>query len=94
MMQQTSLEAFYNEILPNLSNRHAQVLKCLRTLGNASNMMIASHLGWSINRVTPRIIELRHFNPPLVVSTGIYPCKITKRKVHYWRCNNGCRAFA
>jgi len=86
-VNQTSLEAYYNEIIPIRGLRQLEVLKALETLVNASNMMIAAHLGWSINRVTPRINELRKANPPLVIESGVYQCKITNRKVNYWKIN-------
>ena len=86
-VNQTSLQAYYNEIIPIRGLRQLEVLKALETLVNASNMMIAAHLGWSINRVTPRINELRKANPPLVIESGVYQCKITNRKVNYWKIN-------
>ena len=86
-VNQTSLQAYYNEIIPIMGLRQLEVLKALETLVNASNMMIAAHLGWSINRVTPRINELRKANPPLVIESGVYQCKITNRKVNYWKIN-------
>ena len=86
-VNQTSLEAYYNEIIPIRGLRQLEVLKALETIVNASNMMIAAHLGWSINRVTPRINELRKANPPLVIESGVYQCKITNRKVNYWKIN-------
>ena len=86
-VNQTSLQAYYNEIIPIMGLRQLEVLKALETLVNASNMMIAAHLGWSINRVTPRINELRKANPPLVIESGVYQCQITNRKVNYWKIN-------
>ena len=86
-VNQTSLEAYYNEIIPIMGLRQLEVLKALETIVNASNMMIATHLGWSINRVTPRINELRKSNPPLVIESGVYKCQITNRKVNYWKIN-------
>jgi hypothetical protein len=88
-MQQTSLQAYFQEIIPIIGQRQQAVLEALKTLGNASNMMIASQLGWSINRVTPRVNELRKTSPPLVISSGVNPCKVTGRKVNYWRCSYG-----
>lgn len=88
MQQQTSLSAFYEEILPTLGKRQVMVLEGLKRLETASNMMIAKSLGWSINCVTPRINELRKLCPPRVVDSGIMVCQVTGRKVHYWRCND------
>lgn len=51
----TSLEAFDSVDLPA---RQAEVLGALRELGEASDQEIAEHLGWTINRVTPRRGEL------------------------------------
>lgn len=61
-VQQTSLRA-YREIQPELITRQAIVYNLLfeaTSQGmNMTNMEIARALHWSINRVTPRVYELR-----------------------------------
>ena len=44
--------------LVDVGARQADVLAALRELGEASDAEIAGHLGWTINRVTPRRGEL------------------------------------
>lgn len=58
MMTQTSLEAFL-DIQDKLGNRQQTVLNALREIAPATNKQLAKHLGWEINSVTPRILELR-----------------------------------
>ena len=58
MIQQTSLEAYNILTDEKLSERYKQILLAIKHLGAATNMEIAQHLGWSINRVTPRVNEL------------------------------------
>lgn len=57
-VQQPSLFSYHREIIPNRSERQAQVLAALagRELTNSE---LAEALGWGINRVTPRMVELR-----------------------------------
>lgn len=53
----------------DLGARQAEVAEALRELGEASDLRIAGHLGWSINRVTPRRGELVVLG--LVVRSGL-----------------------
>jgi len=82
MITQTSLQSYYNEVLPNIGKNQQIILETLKSMSSASNMMIADKLGWSINRVTPRINELRKLG--LVVEFKIDYCLITHRNVSYW----------
>lgn len=84
MVTQTSLLA-YQEVLLNLGERQLEVLRCLNKIQPATNMMIAEELGWSINRVTPRIFELRKLR--LVEEDKKDICIITQRLASYWRFN-------
>jgi hypothetical protein len=59
------------------------VLKYLATVKDATNSEISASLKWSINRVTPRVHELREKN--LVEQVSERACKITGRKVIAWR---------
>ena len=81
--QDTSLQAYFTEVLPTLSDRHQKVLQILATVPNATNSELSRMLGWEINRVTPRIFELRE--KELVVEAGKRKCKITGRTALVWR---------
>ena len=85
-LQPTSLEA-YNKILPTISDKQGEVLQVLRHLKEVSNMEIAAALDWSINRVTPRIKELRDIG--VVETAGLRNCKITGEIVNIWRMKDG-----
>ena len=83
MTQDTSLQAYFTEVLPTLSDRHQEVLKYLATVDNATNMEISEALKLSINRVTGRTNEM--VKRGLVEEAGERPCKIMTRKVKSWR---------
>ena len=57
-IQLTSLEAF-KQALPRMGIHHAIVLDYIAEHGPVSNYQIADGLGWKINSVTPRNLELR-----------------------------------
>lgn len=82
MVRITSLQA-YAEVLENLGKRQMEVLKSLDRIKPATNMMIAQDLHWSINRVTPRVYELR--KKGLIKEDHTDLCKVTKRNAIYWR---------
>ena len=92
--QATSLFAWM-EVQPTIGLRQLQVIDALRELGPSSNSELASHLGWSINSVTPRVHELRGLTknkklnvplvwPPRVVDAGVRECRVTRRTVKVW----------
>jgi len=59
MIQQTSLQA-YVSVVGGLSRRQDVVYQLfLRYKCPFSNREISKHLGWPINCVTPRVLELR-----------------------------------
>lgn len=82
-MQDTSLEAYWNEIAPSLGTRQKEVLSVLSAGGSWSNNEIAEKLGKPINTITPRIFELRKAG--LVEEAGKRLCGVTSRKVIAWR---------
>jgi len=95
-MQETSLDAYFSEVLPTLGERHQQVLKIFmeNTSMNFTNMELSDELDWSVNRVTPRVFELRGMgknnplkNKPILVKSELRPCRITKRMVNAWGLN-------
>ncbi len=87
MIQDTSQKAFKREVLPTISERHNAVLGALESLGEATNSEIARHLEWSINRVTPRVYELRKLG--LVAEKGKRYCKVTGKMAYAWMVNPG-----
>lgn len=87
MIQQTSLKA-YNEIKQKIGKKQKEVLEAIKSIRELSlesptNMEIAKYLGWSINRITPRVLELRKAN--IIEKEGERPCKITKRTAMTWK---------
>jgi len=89
MIQQTSLDAF-QELKDKglLGKRQSQILEVLEMIGPATNMEIAESTGWSINRVTPRIYELR--KEGFVVPVERRPCNITGNEAHTWGVKTSC----
>lgn len=82
MVRDTSLMAWM-DLQPVLGEKQMCVYGMLKSLGSATNMEVAYLLGWSINRVTPRVLELRVEG--LVVACGVRECKVTGRMAHVWR---------
>lgn len=60
-VQETSAEAYKEAVEPNLSERQNLVMRLFRRYpySDFTNQEIAEHLGWPINTVTPRVLELR-----------------------------------
>jgi hypothetical protein len=91
MIQDTSLEAYLK--LKKADTRRDQVLQTLRLLPDATNAELADKLGWPINRVTPRINELRVREPGekakiklgLVLDAGRRTCRVTGSTAHAWK---------
>lgn len=81
-MQATSLEAYRTEIEPTLGERQKKVLELFGTQ-TLTNSEIATRLGWSINRVTPRVFELRQAGKLEEAYKRI--CSITGRRVIAWK---------
>jgi DNA-binding MarR family transcriptional regulator len=79
MIQDTSLHA-YALATQNLGAKQKQVLDALRFFPDATNAEIAARLGWPINRVTPRMKELREQG--LVLEAGRPTCKVTGGTAH------------
>lgn len=81
-VRDTSLLAYFSEVTPTLGDRHVCVVQCLRSLGVASNMELSQVLGWSVNRVTPRVNELR--KQGVIVYHSHRCCQVTGRMVMTW----------
>ena len=84
-IQQTSLFAYRNDILPNLGQRQQEVLKIFKDGENYTNNEIAHILFIPINTVTPRVNELRKLN--VVILSETRACKITGRTCCAWSRN-------
>ncbi len=67
-----------------IGNKQKKVYKTIKSLGTATNRMIAGDLGWDINRVTGRVTEL--VNLKLITSNGTYKDRETDRTVTLWKC--------
>jgi hypothetical protein len=81
----TSLHA-YALATQNLGKKQKEVLDTLRFFPDATNAEIAARLGWPINRVTPRMGELR--TQGLVLEAGKRMCKMTGGTAHAWRAKH------
>lgn len=80
---QTSLEAFV-KIQDVVDGNRAIVLDTLNKLVSANNRMISESLGWSINRVTPRVKELRDMD---FVVLDCVKVDITGVNTKFWKVN-------
>jgi len=78
----TSIKAYREEVEPTLGARQAQVLAVLagRSMTNGE---IGAALGWTPNRVTPRVHELRQLGRVEYHETR--PCSVTLRTAMAWR---------
>jgi hypothetical protein len=81
----TSLHA-YALATQNLGKKQKEVLDTLRFFPDATNAEIAARLRWSINRVTPRMGELR--TQGLVLEAGKRTCKVTGGTAHAWKAKH------
>lgn len=77
---QTSLPA-YKE--PGKDSCRQKVFFAIKTLGECTDRMIAKHLDWPINRVTPRRGELTHAG--IVEGAGVKKDQDGKRNVNWWK---------
>lgn len=82
MVQDTSLQAYYEKVLPALGEKQREVLKVFDGINDYTNMEIARILGFSINRVTPRVFELRKLG--LVKNSQRRQCKVTQNMAIAW----------
>jgi len=82
MIQKTSLEA-YQVLIPDLGNQQETVYNTITEHPDSCNHELAKLLGWEINRVTPRVKELR--DKGLVVCTHTKIDNSTNRSVMCWK---------
>jgi hypothetical protein len=83
VIQDTSLAA-YEKAKEQLGNSQACVYQCIIENPGLSNLEISEALGWPINRVTPRVLELRVLN---LVIPGEKKIGRTGLKVNTWKAN-------
>ena len=88
-VQKTSLNA-YKKIEKSLTRRQISVYHALESITDMTNSELAEYLRWSINRVTPRVGELRKLD--LVAYAGKRKCRITGERVKSWRPINPGKA--
>jgi len=85
-VQETSLEAF-KSILPHINKNQAKILKAARDIEKIqmdwTNRELAMWLGWDINRVTPRVKELREKR--MITENQRRQCAVTKNSAIAWR---------
>ncbi len=74
--------AAYHSVIPKLSERQAAVLEALAGSDPLTNSEIGEKLGWTINRVTPRVLELRELGQ--VRDAGKRRCRVTGRMAYAW----------
>lgn len=82
-MQQTSLDAYFVDVKPKLNEKQTQVFRAIEAICPASNKQIANYLGWPINSVTPRVLELRQKRQV----RSAYVADDGGRKAHFWATN-------
>jgi hypothetical protein len=81
-IQATSQEA-YSKIIPKLPQCQYEVWFYLRNRPEGlTNAELAYYLNWPINRITPRILELRKLG--YVKHYGKRQCKITGSMANTW----------
>jgi hypothetical protein len=59
MIAETSLLVYHTRVLPKLSESQLKVFDKMRERDDWTNQELADALGWGINRLTPRVKELR-----------------------------------
>jgi len=86
----TSLPA-YKEAKENINDKQAKVYNAIRLLGVCSDHQIADHLGWAINRVTPRRGELSDSGK--IIRAYRDKDFETGRTVSFWKINESSSFF-
>jgi succinate dehydrogenase flavin-adding protein (antitoxin of CptAB toxin-antitoxin module) len=84
-VRDTSLDAYFGEVLEKLGECQSRVLDVFYENPDRdfTNMELAQYLGWSVNRVTPRVYELREMG--LLTLSRVRPCRVTGRRAMAWR---------
>ena len=84
MYQQTSLFAYKTAVLPTLGEKQREVLSVFENneYHDWTNMELAEQLAWGINRVTPRVKELR--DAGFLEEKEKRTCNVTGMRVIAW----------
>lgn len=84
----TSLLAYEGEVKPKLGQKQQEILDLFYTYPeeNFTNSEIGLSLNWSINRITPRVYELRKLKK--LCEDERRKCEVTGRWVNAWKLNN------
>jgi DNA-binding MarR family transcriptional regulator len=83
-VQDTSAEAYYRDVRPQLGPKQKRVLDVIHHAKRpVCNQEISGHMQLPINSVTPRVNELVSKGVVEMAFKGIYPG--TGRRVIYWR---------
>lgn len=82
MIAQTSMLAYFENVKPSLNKKQKLVLEALEEIQPANNKQIAEHLGWPINCVTGRCLELRKKQQ---VTIAYIAKDLTGRKCTFWK---------
>lgn len=85
MTRDTSLKAYLNEISPTLGSRQILVMEVFEREPERdfTNGELCQLLEWDINRITPRVFELREMK--LLVESVKRKCGRTGREVQAWK---------
>jgi predicted HTH transcriptional regulator len=82
MIRKTQVNSL-KQLQPTIELKRDIVYNAIKSLGMATNSMIAKHLDWDINRVTGRVNELVHDGK--VTDNGTYKDTSTNRTVIIWK---------
>jgi predicted ArsR family transcriptional regulator len=79
-VQQTSLQAYFNEVKPKLNQKQHEVYRAFEEYGPCTNKQLAEITGKPVNTITPRVLELR-------TKGFLVDCFVADdggRPAHYW----------
>lgn len=82
VMSQMSLDAYFSEVKPNLTDREEWVLSAIETLGEASADTVANYYGVGVNVISGRFTGLRKKMQIVPSRRGI---NRWGRSVQYWK---------
>lgn len=89
MISDTSRQA-YKDIKESLTERQRMVFEYVKRLGPFCNFQIKKGLGWEINRVTPRVLELRKMGLLLPDGMRLSP---TGKMANFWKAREEFKDF-
>ena len=95
--QETSLNAYYGEIMDSIGQRHKDILRIFgeNPSMDFTNAELTKELGLPINSITPRVYELRGEDKnvpvdkdnPILMESQRRRCNVTGRTAIAWRMN-------